>query len=126
MRGKILFNFWFLFFFILTSIPINSAFGADNDFDGVPNDSDSDGVPNDSDSDGVPNDSDSDGVTNDKDHCPNLQEDYEAEIDGCPSEHKIYHDSDYDGIEDLDDLCPELREIYNQFQDLGTLCYSPK
>jgi len=63
------------------------------------------------------NDKDRDGVPDADDHCPNLIEDYEGEIDGCPSFHKIYHDSDLDGIVDHEDLCPDVRETYNKYQD---------
>jgi len=62
-------------------------------------------------------DVDNDGIPDNVDDCPNLPEDYEGDIDGCPSEHGIYHDSDQDGIPDSIDQCPNVAETYNQFQD---------
>ena len=62
-------------------------------------------------------DLDSDGIPDEADSCPNLQEDYEGSIDGCPSDFVPWYDEDYDGIEDHLDKCPTLRENYNEFQD---------
>jgi len=62
-------------------------------------------------------DLDNDGVDDSVDSCPNLQEDYEGTIDGCPSNFVPWYDEDYDGIEDHIDQCPNLREHYNKFQD---------
>jgi len=62
-------------------------------------------------------DTDSDGVPNENDHCPNLQEDYQGIIDGCPSNFVPWYDADYDGIPDSLDTCPTVRETYNKFQD---------
>ena len=75
----------------LTSIPIDPVFAAD--------------------------DLDNDGVDSSIDACPNLQEDYEGTIDGCPSNFVPWYDEDYDGIEDHIDQCPNLKEQYNKFQD---------
>ena len=58
----------------LTSMPISPVFAAD--------------------------DLDADGVPDSIDACPNLQEDYEGAIDGCPSNFVPWYDEDYDGIED--------------------------
>ncbi len=61
---KIRYVFGFLLLVtILSSVSSFSAYGEENDLDG-------------------------DGVPDERDHCPNLQEDYSGEIDGCPSEHK--------------------------------------
>src|SRR3989304_5857821 len=62
-------------------------------------------------------DKDNDSIPDNVDYCPNLPEDFEDEVDGCPSEHEIYHDQDQDGIQDHDDLCPNVPEIYNQYRD---------
>ncbi|MFB5638425.1 MAG: thrombospondin type 3 repeat-containing protein, partial [Nitrosarchaeum sp.] len=62
-------------------------------------------------------DLDRDGVPDENDHCPNLQEDYQGIIDGCPSNFVPWYDEDFDGIPDNLDLCPSLRENYNKFQD---------
>jgi len=62
-------------------------------------------------------DSDGDGVPNDVDFCPNLLEDYEDTIDGCPSSFVPWYDADYDGIQDHLDNCPTVKETYNKFQD---------
>ena len=62
-------------------------------------------------------DLDNDGVEDFIDSCPNLQEDYEGTIDGCPSNFVPWYDEDYDGIEDHIDQCPGLKEHYNKFQD---------
>ena len=62
-------------------------------------------------------DKDGDNIPDNVDDCPHLPEDYEDAIEGCPSEHEIYHDKDLDGIEDHDDMCPSVPEVYNQFQD---------
>ncbi|MBT8243595.1 MAG: thrombospondin, partial [Nitrosopumilus sp.] len=62
-------------------------------------------------------DLDNDGVANSVDACPNLQEDYESTVDGCPSNFVPWYDEDYDGIEDHIDQCPNLKEHYNKFQD---------
>ena len=62
-------------------------------------------------------DLDNDGVDDSIDACPNLQEDYEGTIDGCPSNFVPWYDEDYDGIEDHIDQCPNLKETYNKFQD---------
>ncbi|MCA9819455.1 MAG: thrombospondin type 3 repeat-containing protein, partial [Nitrosarchaeum sp.] len=63
-------------------------------------------------------DLDNDGISDDVDSCPNLQEDNEGALDGCPSNFVPWYDEDYDGIEDHIDLCPSVREKYNKFQDL--------
>ena len=89
MKTRYVFGFLFLFITTLSSLTAFSAYGDENDLDG-------------------------DGVPNDQDRCPHLQEDYSSEIDGCPSEHKIYHDFDNDGIEDQYDLCPKYKETYNK------------
>ena len=39
-------------------------------------------------------DSDKDGVPDEIDHCPNLKEDYEGAIDGCPSNFVPWYDQD--------------------------------
>ena len=62
-------------------------------------------------------DLDNDGVVDAIDACPNLQEDYESGVDGCPSNFVPWYDEDYDGIEDHIDQCPNLKENYNKFQD---------
>jgi len=62
-------------------------------------------------------DIDGDGIPDDQDPCPNLREDQDSEVRGCPSEHKIYHDVDYDGIVNHDDQCPTIPETYNMFED---------
>ena len=62
-------------------------------------------------------DLDNDGVNDEDDSCPNLQEDYEGAIDGCPSNFVPWYDKDFDGIEDHIDACPNFRETYNKFQD---------
>ena len=62
-------------------------------------------------------DVDNDGIPDNVDDCPHLPEDFEDAIDGCPSEHEIFHDQDQDGIEDHDDQCPNVAETYNKFQD---------
>jgi len=62
-------------------------------------------------------DTDRDGVPNDVDQCPNLLEDYEGTIDGCPSNFVPWYDADYDGIQDHLDNCPTVKENYNKFQD---------
>jgi hypothetical protein len=59
-------------------------------------------------------DLDNDGVDDSMDSCPNLQEDYEGTIDGCPSNFVPWYDEDYDGIEDHIDQCPNLKETYNK------------
>ena len=64
-----------------------------------------------------PLDKDRDGIPDNIDDCPNLPEDFEDMIDGCPSEHEIYHDQDQDGIEDHDDSCPNVPEVHNGYQD---------
>src|SRR3970040_1594505 len=64
-----------------------------------------------------PIDRDNDGIPDNIDDCPNLPEDYLDALDGCPSQHEIFHDQDRDGIEDHDDLCPNTPENYNKFQD---------
>ena len=56
-------------------------------------------------------DRDNDGIPDNVDACPNLPEDFVDEIEGCPSEHEIYHDRDQDGIQDQDDLCPSVAEV---------------
>ncbi|PIN96822.1 MAG: hypothetical protein COU45_05900, partial [Nitrosopumilus sp. CG10_big_fil_rev_8_21_14_0_10_33_7] len=61
-------------------------------------------------------DLDRDGVTDETDSCPNLQEDYNGAIDGCPSNFVPWYDEDFDGIQDNIDQCPSLRENYNKFQ----------
>jgi len=63
-------------------------------------------------------DLDRDGVDDAQDKCPNLQEDFEGIIDGCPSNFVPWYDEDFDGIEDHIDQCPDSKERYNQFQDL--------
>ncbi|MEX1151027.1 MAG: thrombospondin type 3 repeat-containing protein, partial [Nitrosopumilaceae archaeon] len=67
-------------------------------------------------SDNGVSDKDNDSIPDNVDYCPNLPEDFEDEVDGCPSEHEIYHDQDQDGIQDHDDLCPNVPEIYNHYQ----------
>jgi len=62
-------------------------------------------------------DLDRDGVPDEIDKCPNLQEDHEGSLDGCPSDFVPWYDEDYDGIEDHIDQCPNLKENYNKFQD---------
>ena len=62
-------------------------------------------------------DFDKDGVADAVDLCPNLTEDYESDIDGCPSNFVPWYDQDYDGIEDHIDICPDLRELYNRYQE---------
>ena len=62
-------------------------------------------------------DLDNDGISDDMDKCPNLQEDYENELDGCPSNFVPWYDEDFDGIEDHIDACPNIKENYNKFQD---------
>jgi hypothetical protein len=62
-------------------------------------------------------DLDGDGVPDSIDACPNLQEDYEGAIDGCPSNFVPWYDEDNDGIEDHLDQCENLKENYNKFQD---------
>ena len=64
-------SFLFLLVATLTSMPINPVFAAD--------------------------DLDNDGVDDSIDSCPNLQEDYEGTIDGCPSNFVPWYDEDYDG-----------------------------
>ena len=68
----------------LSSIPIHSAYGE--------------------------SDLDNDGVLDEVDSCPNLQEDYEGDLDGCPSNFVPWYDEDFDGIEDHIDACPNLKE----------------
>ncbi|MGB0855871.1 MAG: thrombospondin type 3 repeat-containing protein, partial [Nitrosopumilus sp.] len=51
-------------------------------------------------------DLDNDGVEDATDSCPNLQEDYEGVVDGCPSNFVPWYDEDYDGVEDHIDQCP--------------------
>ncbi len=43
------------------------------------------------------------------DSCPNLQEDNEGAIDGCPSNFVPWYDEDFDGIEDNIDQCPKCK-----------------
>ena len=62
-------------------------------------------------------DLDRDGVPDEIDKCPNLQEDHEGSIEGCPSNFVPWYDEDYDGIEDHIDQCPDLKENYNKCQD---------
>ncbi|MDD9810054.1 MAG: thrombospondin type 3 repeat-containing protein, partial [Thaumarchaeota archaeon] len=62
-------------------------------------------------------DIDSDGVPNAIDSCPHVREDFEGEIDGCPSDFVQWQDSDADGIEDRVDECPAARETYNRHLD---------
>ncbi|MGH1522275.1 MAG: hypothetical protein ACRBB2_07995, partial [Nitrosopumilus sp.] len=62
-------------------------------------------------------DLDNDGVDDIYDSCPNLIEDYEGIVDGCPSNFVPWYDEDYDGIEDHVDQCPDIKETYNKFQD---------
>ena len=62
-------------------------------------------------------DIDHDGIADSEDKCPNLQEDYLEELDGCPSNFVPWYDEDLDGIDDESDLCPNLQERYNKFQD---------
>ncbi len=62
-------------------------------------------------------DSDGDGVPNDLDQCPNLQEDYEGTVDGCPDSFDSKLDSDMDGILDVFDACPLELETYNLYLD---------
>ncbi len=62
-------------------------------------------------------DLDNDGVEDSVDLCPNLKEDYEGAVDGCPSSFVPWYDEDYDGIQDHLDQCPNVRENYNMFQD---------
>jgi len=57
----------------LTSVPINYTFAVE--------------------------DLDNDGVEDSMDACPNLLEDYEGPIDGCPSNFVPWYDEDFDGIE---------------------------
>ena len=57
----------------LTSMPVNYTFAA--------------------------SDLDNDGVDDTIDACPNLIEDNEGTIDGCPSNFVPWYDEDYDGIE---------------------------
>jgi len=92
MKIRYVFGFLMLVVSILSSVSSFSAYGEENDLD-------------------------NDGVPNEQDRCPHLQEDYSGEIDGCPSEHKIFHDFDNDGIEDHDDLCPKYKETFNRYQD---------
>jgi len=84
-------SFLFLLFATLTSMPISYTFAAE-DFD-------------------------NDGVEDSIDLCPNLKEDYEGVIDGCPSTFVAWYDEDFDGIPDHLDQCPNVRENYNLFQD---------
>ena len=56
------------------------------------------------------NDNDNDGVPNNIDQCPNLKEDNEGVIDGCPSTFVPWYDADFDGIPDNIDNCPTVRE----------------
>jgi len=44
-------------------------------------------------------DLDKDGVDDSIDACPNLQEDYEGTVDGCPSNFVPWYDEDYVCIE---------------------------
>ena len=60
-------------------------------------------------------DFDNDGVLDSIDSCPNLQEDYFGDIDGCPSQNANWIDSDLDAIPDNIDSCPLIPEIYNNF-----------
>ena len=62
-------------------------------------------------------DLDKDKVPNNIDKCPNLKEDNEGVIDGCPSNFGPWYDQDYDGIQDHIDQCPDLKENYNKFKD---------
>jgi len=62
-------------------------------------------------------DLDKDGVEDSVDLCPNLKEDYNGPIDGCPSDFVPWYDEDFDGIQDHLDQCPNIRENYNRFQD---------
>jgi len=62
-------------------------------------------------------DVDGDGFADENDPCPNLKEDYEGAVEGCPSIHKIVHDKDGDAIPDDYDMCPDRPEIYNGFLD---------
>ena len=92
MNPKYLVGFLFLLVSVLTSVPINSVF-AEQDLD-------------------------KDGIPDAIDRCPNLQEDNESTLDGCPSNFVPWYDEDYDGIEDHNDLCPNLQETYNRYHDL--------
>jgi hypothetical protein len=62
-------------------------------------------------------DFDKDGVSDENDMCPNLKEDNEGAIDGCPSNFVPWYDQDYDGIVDHIDKCPDLKENYNRYKD---------
>ena len=62
-------------------------------------------------------DLDSDGISDDLDLCPNLQEDYVGDEDGCPSSTVNWTDTVSDGISDDLDNCPNQSETYNQFKD---------
>jgi len=91
MRKEILLGFLLLVTTTLGTIPVYSQTGA--------------------------SDVDNDSIPDNVDDCPHLPEDFEGEIDGCPSEHEIFHDQDQDGIEDHDDQCPNVAETYNKYQD---------
>ena len=84
-------SFLLLLVTTLTSVPINPVFAVD--------------------------DLDNDGISDSLDACPNLHEDYEGALDGCPSNFVPWYDEDYDGIEDHIDLCQSVKENYNKFQD---------
>ncbi|MEK6832388.1 MAG: hypothetical protein AABY17_06455, partial [Thermoproteota archaeon] len=66
---KIHLGFLFLLLATLTSVTISPAFATD--------------------------DSDRDGVPDEIDDCPNLQEDNEGVIDGCPSNFVPWYDEDF-------------------------------
>jgi len=92
MKIRYVFGFLFLFITTLSSLTAFSAYGDENDLD-------------------------NDGVPNEQDRCPNLQEDYSGEIDGCPDDYISPYDFDSDGLPDAIDACPEAPETYNRYQD---------
>jgi len=91
MKKILTLPFLILLFTVLTGMPINYTFAI--------------------------SDLDHDGVDDAVDACPNLSEDNEGAIDGCPSNFVPWYDEDFDGIEDHIDQCPNIKENYNKFQD---------
>src|SRR3970040_44737 len=67
-------------------------------------------------------DKDNDSIPDNVDFCPNLPEDFEDEIDGCPDSaggvSQGAPDRDGDGIPDRIDSCPSQPETFNGILDL--------